>query len=552
MSMTRNRKLRIGILSSGAALSTYHVEFLRWCLSHPCIDLSHLIIMHDPMRDGRHGSPSSLSLNVVRTLGLIEEAVLRAWTCHHDYVGALDVSDLIPHAILTTPSVSSSDLTHRFNAEDVAKVRELELDLLIMPVGVNLCGDILKATRFGIIAVQYSDSRGDRGSPLGFWDVYSQSETTGFSLVLLAGEAAGGVPLRQGRCSTKFFWKYNEASIFQRSMFHLKRLIEEIAEKDNLPAALPQLPYPGPSMEAPTIPQFVRYGGSVARHIMQKVTAKLLHRIGWDFRWRVAYLPTDWAGATLWRGIDIKNPPLHFLADPFVVSREGKHYCFVEDFSYKAGRADIAVYELTPEGAIRLGTALTEPFHLSFPYLFTYNDELYMCPETGSNDDIRIYRCVSFPLQWRLEKIIVTDLCAADTMLFEQDGRWWMLTNVDPFGIGDHGSELWVFHADSPLSTDWTPHDRNPVLIDASRARNAGLVRNGDKIYRISQSQGFDFYGARSRINQIVELTGETYVETCALTIGPDFKPKAKGTHHLHSNGSVTAFDYIAYDNFKV
>jgi len=566
ISMIRNRKLRIGIISSGTVLSVYHADFLRWCLSHPGIELSHLIVMRERTVDthrsndcDEHSARSasraktflSPSLNMVRALGSIEEAALRAWTPHRQYVSDLDVSDLVPSTLYVATSLSLSDHTRCFKADDVTKINELDLDLLIMPLGGNLTGEILKAARLGIIAVQYSDNRSVSDTHPGFWDVYFQNATTGFSFALLAEDAISGIPLRQGRCSTKVFWKYNEASLFQRSMYHLKRLVEEIVEKDSLPAPLPQLPSTGRSTQPPTFVQALRYGGNVARRALGKVRTKLLRRVGWDFRWRVAYVPTNWADAVLCRGIEIKNPPLHFLADPFVVSREGKHYCFVEDYRYKAGKADIAVYELAAEGAIRLGTAITERFHLSFPYLFTYNGELYMCPETAGNKDVRIYRCVAFPLQWRLEKIILSDIYAADTMLFEQDGRWWMLTNVDPFGTGDHGSELWAFYADSPLSTEWTPHEQNPVLIDASCARNAGLVRQDGKLYRVSQSQGFDFYGQRSRINQIIELTSTAYVEECAITIRPDFKPKAKGTHHLHSNGSMTAFDYIAYDNFR-
>jgi hypothetical protein len=565
--MTENRKFRIGIISRGAALSIYHADFLEWCLSHPRVDLSQLVVIREHIDAGSSSNiydeyPSSAasrsyvqlssSLNILRVLGLIEEGAIRAWTHHRKYVSEFDISQMVPFTICTSTPIWSPNLSQRFSTEDVDKIRDLDLDLMITFAGVNLNGDILKAARLGIIGVQYSDIQGGRDSPPGFWDVYLRSETTGFSFILLTEEANGGIPLRRGRCSTKLFWKHNEANIFQRSMYHLKRLVEEIAEKDSLPAALQQLPYSGPADRAPTFLETLWYSWNVAGRILRKLTAKLLRRTGWDFRWRVAYVPTNWAGAILWRGIEIKNPPFHFLADPFVVSREGKQYCFVEDYSYKAGKADIAVYELAAEGAIRLGTVITEAFHLSFPYLFTYNGELYMCPESVGNKDIRIYRCVIFPLQWRLEKIIFTDIYAADTMLFEQDGRWWMLTNIDAFGTGDHTSELWIFYADSPLSTDWTPHEGNPVLIDASCARNAGLVREGEKVYRVSQCQGFDFYGQRSCVNQIVELTSTTYNEECTLIIRPDFDPKARGTHHLHSDGTVTAFDYIAYDRFRL
>lgn len=568
MPMIKNRKLRLGILSSRTNLSTYHAQFLQWCLSHPRIELSHFIVMKertiDRKRSDNHikdihpaaakrSAPALKAAKTVRALGWIEEAMLRGWTRHKNYVSDFDVSKTVPFTISATTSFSPADFSHSFDPEDVRTIKDLDLDLLLMLTGRNLSGEILSTARLGIVSVQYSDAPDCCASPPGFWDVYFQRETTSFSFSLIKEGMSRRVPLKQGRFSTKYFWKYNEANLFERSMYHLKRFIEDIAEKDSLPAVLTRFPYTeSPSLQSPTLLQSLCYIWSVASSILQKATTKLLRRIGWDFRWRVAYVPTNWTDAVLWRGIEIKNPPLHFLADPFVLKREGKHYCFVEDFSYKAGKADISVYELAPDGATRLGTAVSEPFHLSFPFLFTYNDELYMCPESAGNKDVRIYRCIEFPLKWRLEKVILADVFAADTMLFEQDGRWWMLTNIDPFGTGDHGSELSIFYADSPLSSDWTPHDRNPVLIDASRARNAGLIREGGRLYRVSQCQGYNFYGQRSSVNEVIKLTTSAYVEERALIIRPDFKRNAKGTHHLHSNGSMTAFDYIMYDNFRL
>jgi hypothetical protein len=249
----------------------------------------------------------------------------------------------------------------------------------------------------------------------------------------------------------------------------------------------------------------------------------------------------------MWRSIEIENPHRHFLADPFVVTKEGRHYCFVEDYSYKVGRANIAVYELEERGAKRLGTALAEPYHLSFPYIFHYEGQLYMCPETAENSEIRVYRCLDFPLRWQLEEVIMKNIRAADTILFEKDGRWWMLTNLDAVGDGDYSSELWIFYADSPLATEWKPHALNPVMIDASHGRNGGMFKHEDKFYRVSQGQGFDFYGRRSFVSEIEVLTPTSYRENRVAAITPDFKPGAKGTHHLHSNGSVTVFDYFSH-----
>ena len=72
------------------------------------------------------------------------------------------------------------------------------------------------------------------------------------------------------------------------------------------------------------------------------------------------------------------------------------------------------------------------------------------------------------------------ELSAADTMLFEKDGKWWMLTNIEPAKMGDHCSELFIFSSDSPLSEDWKL--RNPLIsstayfaaFSPSQGANAG------------------------------------------------------------------------------
>jgi hypothetical protein len=242
----------------------------------------------------------------------------------------------------------------------------------------------------------------------------------------------------------------------------------------------------------------------------------------------------------------LENPPHQYLADPFVVSRDGKDFCFVENFDCDRSKGNIAVYEITETGSARIGTALDEKFHLSFPFIFEYRGGIFMCPETSENRDIRIYRCIEFPLRWKLEKVVMKELSAADTMFMEHGGRWWMFTNIDVTGCGDHCSELFIYSSDSPFGDTWISHSLNPVIVDASRARNAGLVRDGDTLYRISQRQGFNFYGKEAAINEIIELTDSTYVESPICSITPTFADNVVGIHHFHSNANVTVFDFMS------
>jgi hypothetical protein len=344
----------------------------------------------------------------------------------------------------------------------------------------------------------------------------------------------------RGHFPTHWYFLLNEAALLEKSNHYLKLLIDKIARMGKLPSAVQSVPYANKLFRSPRVHQTIIY--AMMRN-WKRIKRSFRRRFGIDYRWGVSYTRTDWQNAVLWRGLKLRVPPLCYLADPFVISNADQDFCFVEEYDYQTSRGKIAVYDVCD--GTRIGTALEESFHLSFPFLFTYNSQLFMCPETHQKREVRIYRCVDFPLRWTLEKTMMQNISAADTMLVEKDGKWWMFTNIDPIESGDHCSELSIFFAESPLANNWTPHRLNPIFVDASCARNGGLVWEGESLFRVSQGHAFDFYGKRTRINQIVKLTESDYMEVCIGEITPKFAKGVLGTHHLHSNGKITVFDFV-------
>ena len=168
-----------------------------------------------------------------------------------------------------------------------------------------------------------------------------------------------------------------------------------------------------------------------------------------------------------------------------------------------------------------------------------------MVPESCASKEVRLYKCVTFPMSWNLEKILMRNVDAADSTIFFCNGKWWMFTNIDPTGSGDHCSELFAFWSDSPISDKWIPHAKNPLIVDPANARMGGLVRQGDKIFRVAQSQGFRMYGKEARLKEIVKLTDSEFEEVDTHSIKPRFLKDVVGTHHLSSHGCFTVFDYV-------
>jgi hypothetical protein len=78
-----------------------------------------------------------------------------------------------------------------------------------------------------------------------------------------------------------------------------------------------------------------------------------------------------------------------------------------------------------------------------------------MVPEPCKNRDIRLYECIVFPKEWQHLKVIMSDISAADTTFFENNGLWWLFSNIDYVNTGGHCSELSIFYTTNPIVREW-------------------------------------------------------------------------------------------------
>jgi hypothetical protein len=175
--------------------------------------------------------------------------------------------------------------------------------------------------------------------------------------------------------------------------------------------------------------------------------------------------------------------------------------------------------------------------------MFEHDGVPFMIPETSEARQLRLYRCHRFPLEWRLETVLMDDVVAVDSMVFPAQGRWWMLTCLDTGEPGALGNELHVFSASRPDCADWTTHARNPVLTSAAGGRNGGLLHDGDALFRVGQIHGFQSYGAGFSINRIEKLDAREYGERTLASVRPDFRPDIGGAHHMDARAGMTMFD---------
>ncbi|KAK4435888.1 Glucosamine inositolphosphorylceramide transferase 1 [Sesamum alatum] len=207
--------------------------------------------------------------------------------------------------------------------------------------------------------------------------------------------------------------------------------------------------------------------------------------------------------------------PSNFVADPFLYLQGEILYLFYETKNSITMQGDIGVARSIDKGATwqPLGIALDEDWHLSYPYVFEYNGNIYMMPEGSAKGDLRLYRATDFPLKWTLHKVIMKKPLV-DSFMIPYEGKFWLFGS-DHTGIGTKkNGQLEIWHSSSPLGP-WKPHKKNPIYnTDKSMgARNGGrpFVYNGN-LYRIGQDCG-QTYGHRIHVFKVEVLTTEEFKE---------------------------------------
>ena len=125
---------------------------------------------------------------------------------------------------------------------------------------------------------------------------------------------------------------------------------------------------------------------------------------------------------------DVKWFPVPYnynnYADPFGVYLNGEFYIFLEEFDDKKGKISYVRLN-TKKKPFELNTAIEKPYHMSYPYLFQYQNEVYCIPETAQINEVSIYR-ISSPTCWEKIFTIIDNIDAVDSSIIKYDGRWWL------------------------------------------------------------------------------------------------------------------------------
>ncbi len=555
---------KIGIFIESANCDKYLYETIRKLSKSDYVELFFLLYSGAPKRRiffdkikfkiRTDGLLKTLELSFFKAIFYIEYKILSIFSADVKKLNATSIIDkFIKNRIIRlNPIYSENERIVRYSDADIDKIESLGLDIILKGNASSILKKkIINCAKDGIISFDYGDNRWNRGGLAAFWEVYLRKSSTGFTIQILKEEIGGGKVIFRGNMQTQRSYTENILFLYKESAPYMAKIILEYAVNNKFPEKEQKFHFEGSILKTPSFIQSISYLFRTGTLFILLAIERLILRK--HKRWNVAYIKSDWHNANLKKGVRIKNPKNHFFADPFVITKNNRTICYLEDYSYKRKRACIAAVELIDEKNYRiLGSVIEEPFHMSFPFLFEYKKELYMVPETIKANSIRLYKCVEFPLKWEYQKNIISNVSVADTMIFENNQKWWLLCNMNIAGLADHSSTLYAFYNASPLADNWIAHKSNPLIYNSKIARNAGILNVGGKFpIRARQKQDFNAYGKSLTLARITELNQSSFKEEEIGRIYPDFFDKIVGCHHIHSNGAYSVYDYLKIDSLK-
>ena len=521
MEAVRKQRLRVGVFSDAALQPRWIVEALARAGAAESAEIAVVAIHEKP-------GPSQVPL-LWRAYRRADRALFGSAA---DWTGSRDLQLLVSNE--RRVAVGADERCWK------ARIRDARLDVAFA-VGDVDDSKLEGLARYGVWRFCFGEHQGTSEPLAGVREVVSASPVLASGIrIHQGGDTPDRIACPSWGPTFPFSVTRSRDAVFAKTVEFLTRALRDLQlggarwlEHGTEPArARAGESFPGAS-------GLVRAIATMGSRVAQRAAERAFTVGEWSIAYRFA-AEEPWSGSL--DGFHRLAPPKGwFWADPFPIEREGRHYIFFEELPLGAPRAHISVVEVDRDGHASTPVKVLErDYHLSYPFLVEEGGELYMIPETAHNRTVEVYKCVDFPTQWRLERVLLEDVYCADATLHREDGRWWMFANSAAVGE-EINDELHLFTSDTLLG-DWKPHRRNPVKSDVRSSRPAGrLFRSAEGLFRPGQICT-PIYGSGIALHRVTKLTTDAYSEEEERRIVPE-SDSILGIHTINRAGDLSVTD---------
>ena len=433
------------------------------------------------------------------------------------------------------------------------KLNNLNIDLLYVSYWADVDLRKLLVPKQGYWKIVFGNEKYKSALPPAFWEVMNQEPVTGSSLVIQFAGSKDAITVYEGVTITiPYSVKNNLNSLAWKSSSFLPYRLKELYElgsdlfiekyKKRISSAEKQN---NVLLKAPV-------NSFMAWLFFKNIFSYLLYKLKAVFNnKRFSILVSNQTyknGTTDFSHFkNLQQPANTFRADPFLITKENRKFIFFEEFLYAKNKAHISVMELLKDGTYTEPTvALEKPYHLSYPFVFKWENNLYMIPETAANKTVELYRCKQFPDQWGFVMNLMENISLIDCTLQFENGKWWLFACTQNHPLTSSNDQLLLFYSENLFTNNWIAHLQNPVATDISNCRPAGKIFSIDgKLYRPAQNNASQQYGYALKINCIEILNETEYKETEVFEVLPGVGNKLSAVHTINFTDDTIVIDGI-------
>ncbi len=445
------------------------------------------------------------------------------------------------------PSLKMNSLRGAPNLEyqDMEVLKNAHLDALVNLSSQKIEEEIVQLFPFGMLTLRHNKDVLGNSLPYSFWELLKRSSTLEVIIEQTQYNSRTEIVLDRAFFNPHWSVVRSDNIILEGSVSLFMKTLENLSkrsshERVNVPESLSKQNGIG-------LIDVSRYCLRFYFRLFQKFSEAIYVKIfGWHYQcWTLFIGQGSFLESDLFKLKPMKLPKNEFWADPFLFKNKRNTYVFFETYCYKAKKGKISCGLLENGKLINVQDVLERDYHLSYPFIFEDNGEIYLMPETVENKRLEVYKCVRFPDSWELYTTAFEGEMVADAFFYRDfSNQNWLFVNKKPIESLPLNTELYIYRVDSVKLEVLEPHAQNPVIIDSRVARNGGAIFHYQgKVYRPSQRNIDGVYGKALNINKVLELSIDKYEEENYRIFEADNSKGLISMHHLHQLDNMFIFD---------
>lgn len=103
----------------------------------------------------------------------------------------------------------------------------------------------------------------------------------------------------------------------------------------------------------------------------------------------------------------LPNSKRYWCADPFLFQKDDHYFVFFEAYDRLKRKGVLGYRQITEHTAGDIHIICESTSHLSYPFIYEADGNLYIVPESNMSGELYRFKCLSFPNHWEKEKVLM-------------------------------------------------------------------------------------------------------------------------------------------------